>query len=45
MTATAKFENIPADLNMLAGTKNLRRIIDIKRVADAFFVAIVKLIP
>ena len=37
MIAIAKFEDIPADLYMLTGTKNSRRIIDIKRVADAFF--------
>ena len=37
MIAIAKFEDIPADLYMLTGTKNSRRIIDIRRVADAFF--------
>ena len=33
----AKSEDIPADLYMLTGAKNSSRIIDIKRVADAFF--------
>ena len=37
MIAIAKFEDIPTDLYMLTGTKNSRRIIDIKRVPDAFF--------
>ena len=37
MIAIAKFEDIPADLSMLTGTKNSSGIIEIKRVANAFF--------
>ena len=37
MIAITKFEDIPTDLYMLTRTKKSRRIIDIKRVADAFF--------
>ena len=45
MIAIAKFEDIPADLYMLTGTKVSRRIIDIKQVADAFFDSYCELIP